>query len=165
MAYQLDYFLTAEFSVAMGFFLPPAAQRIALQRCRAVQDAAAAIRRREISWKTIRSFVDSQVSQFERGKRLPGDLALAALAVVLEQFSADFAEEFLCDLARLQLPEMLSSIRVARECLKHRLLLPRNEIRISKYPSDQKITAPRSLVAQKQSTTKEKRHAAVRYPS
>ena len=48
-------------------------------------------------------------------------MALAALAVVLERRTTEFAEEFLLDLAKLKLAEMPLCIRVARECVKHRM--------------------------------------------
>jgi hypothetical protein len=68
----------------------------------------------------IRVFISSVMSEFSKGHLLPNDLALAALAVVFELRPTDFAEEFLCDLARLQLPEMTTSILVAREYLRNR---------------------------------------------
>ena len=46
-------------------------------------------------------------SEFQEGKPLPGDLAFVVLAVALEQIPADYAEEFLCDLARFPLAQNL----------------------------------------------------------
>ena len=66
-------------------------------------------------------------------------LALATIAVVLERRTTDFADEYLCHLARLKLAEMPLSIRVARECLKHRARsLTRNQIKTDQYknPAD-----------------------------
>ncbi len=151
-----------EFSESLGFVLPPRAMRIALQRSRTVQQIAKAVRRGEISEQNIRAFVHLLTSEYQEGKGLPGDLAFAALAVALEQVPTDYAEELLCDLARLRLVEMMTSIRVARECLKNRYLLPKNEVRTAKYSSI-KTTPTRTLVAQIPRLTARRRLPTVRY--
>jgi hypothetical protein len=92
------------------------------------------VRRGQVSDAMLREFVAEMMADFERGRQLPADVTLAALATALESSNADFAEEYLCDLARLQLAEMPMSIRVARECLKVRCGLPKNEIRRFTYP-------------------------------
>src|SRR5260370_8200009 len=105
---------TSEFAESLGFVLPPAAMRIALHRSPTVRQIATAVRRGEIAEQAIRSFVNSLASEYREEKALPGDLALAALAVALEQVPTDYAEEFLCDLTRLLLPSHLTCIPVAR---------------------------------------------------
>jgi hypothetical protein len=163
MTIPLSYLRTNEFADTLGFLLPPAALRIALQRSRAVREIATALRRCEISERMVRTFVNSLASEYQEGKRLSGDLALAALAVALKQIPTDYAEEFLYDLARLRLAEMTTSIRVARECLKNRYLLPRNEVRMSKY-SSAKIIPSRTLVPENPILTARARPSSVRYP-
>jgi hypothetical protein len=147
MAKPLTYLREREFGDSLGFVLPPAAMRIALQRSPTVREIAKGIRRGEISEQAVRTFVNSLASEFQVGKPLPGDFAFAALAVALEQIPADYAEEFLCDLARLRLAEMTTSIRVARESLKYRYLLPKNEVRTCKYPAT-KFIPTQTLVPQ-----------------
>jgi hypothetical protein len=150
-SYEMTDLLTRlranDFGESLGFVLPPAAMRIGLQREPTVRQITMAIRRGEISEAMIRRFVNSLASEFQEGRSLPGDLAFAALAVALEQILADYAEEFLCDLARLRLAEMTVSIRVARECLRNRYLLPKNQVRISKYQSA-KIIPTRTFVSE-----------------
>src|SRR5437660_1268307 len=92
---DLEDQLSVIFDDALGFLLPPAALRTALQRSRAVGEITTALRRGEISEEMVRIFVNSLASEYQEGKRLPGDLALAALAVALEHIPTDYAEEFL----------------------------------------------------------------------
>ena len=53
---------------------------------------------------------------------------------------APFAEEYLHDLARLKRTELNNCIRVARECLKARYDLPKNELRTSQYLGIQPVS-------------------------
>ena len=59
----------------------------------------------------------------------------------------DSAEEFLHDLSRLRCPNSAASY-VARECLKNRYLLPKNEVRTQRF-SPQIATAGSTLVAER----------------
>jgi len=72
----------------------------------------------------VRAFVSSLMGDLKKDESFAHDGELSALAVVLEPLDLPLAEEFLQSLARLQLAEMGMSIRVARECLKHRLHQP-----------------------------------------
>ena len=121
-------------SESVPFVLPPAALRLALQRVFIVRRVSWALRRGQLSELAFREFVASVTAELRPGRQLPGDLSLAALAVAAESCSQAFAEEYLCDLARLRLAEMSASIRVARECLKARYALPKNEIRKFRFP-------------------------------
>jgi hypothetical protein len=143
---------SAAFADSLGILLPPAALRLALQRLPGVKRLEIALRRGEITEEMIRNFAGALAAEFQEGTRLPGDLALAALAVVLEQRPTAFAEEYLCDLARLRLAEMTTSSRVARECLKNRFALPKNEVRTFMYRKH-RITHSRTFVAIKRKTS------------
>lgn len=135
MTTQLLEKLKPEFlSASVPFVLPPAVMRIALQRVLIVRRVSWALRRGQLPELEFREFVASMTADLQAGRQLPGDLSLAALAVAAESCSQAFAEEYLCDLARLRLAEMPVSIRVARECLKARYALPKNEIRKFRYP-------------------------------
>src|SRR5271166_2085536 len=114
----LEKLLTDDFSDSVGFILPPAPMRLVLLRHKDVTAVKAALRHGELTETMIRDFASALASEFLKGQPLRGDLALAAIAVVLEHWPKDFAEEYLCHLARLELPEMATSLRVARECLK-----------------------------------------------
>ena len=129
----LRQLLDDEFVISLGYVLPPAAMRLVLRRHPLVKKIRLAIRHGALAESDVTSFAADVTAPFQPGARLPGDLALAALAVALEDLPADFAEEYLYKLAGLRLAEMTNSIRVARECLVQRFSLPKNETRISPY--------------------------------
>jgi hypothetical protein len=131
------------FEDSFGFTLPPAAMRYALSVSPLVREVKKAVRHGQITEEEIRGFTVELTSQFQQGQRLPGDFALAALCVAVEDLPADFAEELLYKLARLNLAELGLSSRVARECLKHRVSLPKNEVRTKKYSKKRFIVVPR----------------------
>jgi hypothetical protein len=66
------------------------------------------------------------MKDFRIGQHFEHEIAIAAMAVALEKRSTAFAEEFLVDLAKLRLAEMPLCIRVARECVKHRMAMTQN---------------------------------------
>lgn len=133
MTITLDTLLTAEFEDSLGFVLPPAAFRLVLHRSQVVRQLSKSIRRREITAKSIRRFVSEQVNQLKKGEWLKGDVALAAVAVALETIKDPVADEYLTTLGNLRVPEMPTSTRVARECLKRRAMLPRNQVHVAAY--------------------------------
>lgn len=117
----LDQIIADDFALAAGFLATPGALRRWLRRAPEVKAIREALRQEAITEDTLRRFVSSLLDDLHRGERFPHELAVAALAVVIESRATDFAEEFLHDLARLQLAEMSICIRVARECLKYRV--------------------------------------------
>jgi len=131
----LDSLTHANFQQSVGFILPPRAFRRVLLKNKTVRLLDEAIRVGQITEQAVRDFASSQAIQYKVGESLPGDIALAALAVALESNPAHFAEEYLCDLARLHLPEMATSTRIARECWKERCSLPKNEIKNFIFPA------------------------------
>lgn len=136
----LETLASEAFAVEVGFLLPPPALRRRLQRSSVVRQVAQAVRLGMITEADVRTFAEQMVRHFKPGYLLPGELALAALAVALEFCPQDFAEEYLCHLARLRLSELGTALRVARECLTFRLTRPKNEIR--QFPF---TTSPRRL--------------------
>jgi hypothetical protein len=124
----LEQLKSESFAVAVGFLLPSPALRHVLKHQSEVQEIEDALNAGAMSDETIRAFVSRCMSELRRGERFPYDLALAALAVVLEYRPTVFAEEYLHDLSRLKLAEMGSSIRVAQECLRHRAAMIDNKI-------------------------------------
>jgi len=110
--------------------------RRVLQASPYVRNVSDALYTGGITAEALREFASSVVGGFSVGRRLSNDLALAALAVVLEHRQSKLADEFLHDLAGLQLAEMSMSIRVARECLKHRCASPRNLFRTFDYGAE-----------------------------
>jgi hypothetical protein len=118
----LEQLTKDDFHISIGFIHAPASVRRALLRSNDVRWVAMALRYGLITEEMIREFTSRVMGEFAKGQRLPNDLALAALAVVLERRPTSFAEEYLLDLARLNLAEMVVSIAIARECLSNRAL-------------------------------------------
>jgi hypothetical protein len=130
----LEALASEAFEVEVGHTLPPAALRARLGSLAEVKEVAIALQARRISEKTIREFLADLMAEFSPQRRFPYDVALAALAVVLERRPTAFADEFLYDLARLSRAEMPVSTRVARECLKQRVnTVTRNQYRQGEY--------------------------------
>jgi hypothetical protein len=122
------------FAVEIGFLLPSRALRIRLRRAAAVQRVELAVRLGAIGEADVRAFAAEMVRSFRPGSLLPGELALAALAVALESCPQDFAEEYICHLAKLKLSEMATAIRVAKGCLTARFARPKNQVRQFPFP-------------------------------
>jgi hypothetical protein len=119
---------------SFGALPTPAVVRRALMSLREVKLLAGAIRHGTVTEIQIRRFTSELVSCYQPNTAFPSGMALAALAVALEQSQSDFAEEYLLDLARLKLSELHLSIQVAKACLKARSLLNKNEKSEFKYP-------------------------------
>ena len=135
----LEALASEAFEIEVGFTLPAVAMRSKLLSLPVVKQVMISLNHGAVSENTIRQFVATLMTEFRPQHRFPYDLALAALAVVLERRPTDFADEFLCYLARLRLAEMPVSIRVARACLTHRVRsVARNQYRVDPYeqPTD-----------------------------
>ena len=130
----LQFLTTDNFILEAGFLRPPVAMRRHLRKLRTIGQIALAVRTGSITGSMVRSFAAECTTAFQRGSLLPHELGLAALAVALEACEDDFAEEYLFDLSRLNLPELRTAIGVARECLKGHLERPRTEVRTFNYP-------------------------------
>lgn len=88
----------------------------------------------------VREFSNELLGSFRRGERFPlaYEIALAAIAVAMEDRHTEFAEEYLLDLARLKIVEMPLSPGVARIGLRKRQALPRTKVKdfsIGQQPS------------------------------
>ncbi len=116
-----------EFAIKFSFISNPRAIYLALCRSEYVTNLRSALRSGEVTEETIRVFSANLLRELEYGKRFPYELALAAIAVTLETRSTPFAEEFILDLASLNLSELSIAIRVAREACQERLKHPANK--------------------------------------
>ncbi len=139
----LERLLHEDFLQSVGFVLPPAAFRRALQRHPDVIRLSTAVRLGQVSEMMIREFTARLSSQFQEGNLLPGDIAISSLAVALESIQTDFAEEFLCNLARLQMRELATPIRVAQICWSMRVSFPKTEVRAFDFPAPRFQTSHR----------------------
>jgi hypothetical protein len=114
------------FALRYSFISNPIAVYRALQRSVDVENVRRALQSGEITEDTLRGFCASVLTDLEPGKRLPQELALAAIAVALESRATAFAEEYVLDLARLDRAEFPTAIRVARQVSRERMALPAN---------------------------------------
>jgi hypothetical protein len=126
----LEELISDSFVLSLGFLSTAAALRRQLLRTKEVREIREAFRQGAITEEAIREFVSRLLAGFRVGSRFENEMALSALAVVLERRATDFAEEFLLDLAKLKLAEMPLCIRVARECLKDRVTITQNRARV-----------------------------------
>lgn len=113
----LDSLLTNEFEDAIFGVASPSALRVVLAKSREVKEIRTAAFCGSLGEDEIERFIDTLLLDFRRGERFRGDLALAALAVVLETVPSSFAEVFLKDLSGLRIREMPMATRVATVAL------------------------------------------------
>lgn len=117
---RLAALITEDFEVSVGVCGTTAALRHVLQKLPEVQALQTDLNNQTILVADIESFVTDLVGAFTPGVLCPYDMALAAIAVVLETSTTPFSEEYLSGLACLRLQEMPVSTRIARECLAQR---------------------------------------------
>ena len=91
-----------------------------LQRRIEVGELRGAVASGQVSVNMLREFVSRRLSSFEVGKRFPHEVSLAAIAVALERNPSEFAEEYISDLAGLEIRELPLAIRVGRFVLSRR---------------------------------------------
>jgi hypothetical protein len=70
-----------------------------------------------ISDSAIEQFIDGVVRRLRPGSRLSNQLALAALAVVLEGKRNEFSRRVLTTMSQIKLNEIADAVGVAKECL------------------------------------------------
>jgi hypothetical protein len=127
---------TDEFAMGFSFISNPSAVHRALQRSKDVENLRLALRTGEITEETLRAFCASLLKDLEHGQRHHHEMAFAAIAVALETRPTPFAEEYVLDLARLELAELPIAIRVARKACQERLKLPGNKTKVFTLPHD-----------------------------
>ncbi|MEX2140154.1 MAG: hypothetical protein WD894_12890 [Pirellulales bacterium] len=123
---QLAKLTSEEFFASIGTPSSPKALRRYLHLCTEVKEVRTSLASGQISEETIRRFVDELKAHFVRGVQFPYELTLAALAVALETWRTDFADNYLLDLARLRgYSEMHIAPRIAGLCLSGRQKAPK----------------------------------------
>jgi len=120
MHHLLEHLRSDDFLYHRSFLiiLPPSSMRHVLQGSSFVQDINNAVKSGEITESDIREFATS--INVKRGELCSDDLALAALAVALEDVETDFAHEYINDLAALNICEISTGKYVAREILRQK---------------------------------------------
>ena len=111
---KLNVVTSDEFAVKLAFLSNARALHRRLQRSKEVEDIRKALSSGELTDDSIRRFVATLLRTLQPGQLFSHDLALAVIAVVLETRATAFAEEFLLELAGLEMAELPMAIRVAR---------------------------------------------------
>lgn len=132
----LEELKSDELELQLSFVSNPRAIHHALQRNSCVRKVRSAMNSGEVTEDTIRQFCAKLLRELRFGSRFEHEFALAAIAVALETRVTSFADEFILDLARLELAEMPVAIRVARVACQERLKLPANQTKLFSW-SDQ----------------------------
>jgi hypothetical protein len=109
-----------DFETAFGLAACAEGLHRALHRSPTVRAARGALASGRFDDNDVREFANHLLLRWEAGRLFPHDLSLAAIAVLLEDRFSDFADEYLHDLARLNVAELPKSSRVARISLKSR---------------------------------------------
>ena len=135
----LENLRSDRFAIEFSFISNPRALHRALQRSEDVEELRNALGSGVISEETIRVFSADLLKEFQQGKRLPNELALAAFAVAFEARLTPFAEEFVMDLAKLKLAELPIAIRVARHACQERLKLSDNKTKLFRISGEDTV--------------------------
>lgn len=135
MANALDKLKSMDFLLTVSPITTASGFRRCLQKSPFVTELRQSLVRGEITEKYIRRFVSESMKDFQRNIQFPHEPALAAVAVALESRKTPFVEEFLNDLARLEINEMDVAPRVAGACLAAWSTLPSSEHRTALFDS------------------------------
>ncbi|MFO7905163.1 MAG: hypothetical protein ACQESR_24435 [Planctomycetota bacterium] len=136
----LEKLKTDEFALKFSFISNVNAIHRSLQRSEDVNNVRLALETGEISEEALRAFSSSLFRELEPGQRHHHELALAAVVVVLERRPTSFAEEYILDLARLDLAELPIAIRVARKASQERLKMPANRSKVFSLDRDVRLS-------------------------
>ena len=131
---KLTALLSDEFDVAIGPIVRPPALRRVLAANPAVRAVTGGLASGEISETSIEEFVRECIAGYAPGQRVPGELALAAVAVAIERTQSEFAQRFLELLRGCFGPDLRVAPRVAAECLEwRRTALAQNQHREAQF--------------------------------
>lgn len=108
----------------------PRILRVRLRRSRAVQELRNQYDTGALPDESLRRFVNDLLRDHMNPDSFPYQIALATIAVVLEERYSQFSEAYLIDLARVKTGRLSTASRVARLCLAARSKRTRNETRI-----------------------------------
>jgi hypothetical protein len=124
---KLDELFSNDFDLRYGFLDVAGPLRTALSRSGEIADIRFALARETLSEDQVRVFVEGLLRGLKVGHRLEHDTALCAIAVALETVPGRFADEFLDGLAAVRATELGRPARVARESIKERRGLAKNQ--------------------------------------
>lgn len=135
---DLENLLSATFDAKVCFYNSIETLRDALLKTAEVRRLRNDLHKGVITEAAVRNFVAKGIEQWTPGYQSNYNFAFAALAVVLEQCSEHYAEEYLLDLARIKHAEMSPANRIARHCAKLRLSFI-NSLLFKSFDCDQNL--------------------------
>lgn len=116
----LERLKSDEFVLKYAVISNPTAVYRALQQSEEVDKLREGLEAHHITDAAVRQVTEGLIQECTSGQRFADELALAAVAVALETRQSHFAEEYVSDLASLDLAEMAVAIRVARRAWQTR---------------------------------------------
>jgi hypothetical protein len=122
---MLDWLKQPELVDSIGVISSPGSLRRCLHKNEEVKLIRNAIAAGAITEDAIKAFSERLFDDFQKGAQFPHEVPLAAMCIAIEDRQTPFVEEFLLDLARLNIIEMQLAPAVARESLRHWIKLPR----------------------------------------
>ena len=125
----LDRIKSDEFILSIGYELPPSAMYSIFVQLEECAQFRTDYKSGAISDSELRSYINTLLLNFRIGESFLYSETLALMAVGLESFYTDFAEEFLSDLSKLKLIELHISVEIANICLKNREKRPSNNFK------------------------------------
>ncbi len=131
----LDRIASVEFEAEVVASTPSVLRELLRRRCEVIE-----LRERYdcgfVADETLRGFVGSLLERGARCARFPYQIALSAIAVMLEDRFTAFANEYLSDLARIRSDRFSMASRVAHLCLRARKSATQNAHRVFRPVSD-----------------------------
>jgi hypothetical protein len=124
---DLEYIASDEFAESLGTHSTAISLRRCLLRSERVRRLREALISGSIEEDGIRRFIATLLADFKRGEAFEHEIALAAIAVVIENRNSKLAEDYLIDLARTKVVELATCRRVAALCAREWAKLPRFE--------------------------------------
>lgn len=118
---SLEFLISDEFEDQIGPNVPAPLLRQILSENEHVKRLRHLFEEQILTDRVVQEFVTRLVEQFRLGERFPYDLALSAIAVVVETHSTLFSDDYIETLSCLKFQELPLSPRVARLCLDCRL--------------------------------------------
>jgi len=134
---KLDSLTTDDFAIRLGLISNPRAIHRRLQVSDEVHSIRRALANGEITEESLRRFTAELLCEYAPDQLFGHEMALAAIAVVLETRATAFASEFIGDLARLELSELPIAIRVARESARIQLSVTGSKSRLVRMRLEQ----------------------------
>ena len=129
-----------EFAVSIGSFPSAKALRAVLLKRTEVRDVKHAIAQGRIPDDRVRAVVNELMRDFRKGHVFPHEIGLCALCLALEDHKTETAEEFLLDLARLDIQEMPISPEFAKTSVRRWFRWPDVKQKVASFSRQMKRT-------------------------